>query len=222
MTASDPKPPQLVTPASEAPWWVFQDGACQGPFRKDELARLILAKRVVAQALIWREGWSEWRPVAAGLNELAGDVGSVRSMEPKVGGERRVGAPRIPMKGPVHVTGLDASRLRAELLNISISGLFLNTPRPHLQIGQVVQLNVASPDLGLPFDAKAEVTRYNADARFDVGYGFRFIEVDNQVIVAITKLVGYRPISEFGDVAAPVKKDPPIEAAKTPDGNGKK
>jgi len=222
MTAPNPKTPQLVTPASEAPWWVFQDGACQGPFRKDELARLILAKRVVAQALIWREGWGEWRPVAAGLSELAGDKSGARSMEPKAGGERRVGAPRIPMKGPVHVTGLDAQRLRAELLNISISGLFLNTPRPHLQIGQIVHLNVASPDLGLPFDAKAEVTRYNADARFDVGYGFRFIEVDNQVIVAITKLVGYRPIAEFGDVARAVAKEPPAPAPKTPDGDDKK
>lgn len=182
-----------------AGWYLFQQEIVHGPFTRDQLVALILNRRVDGVALLMREDWGEWRPLVDCLDDLSNDESARKAKEARAA-ERRIGAPRIAFTASITAKS-PAQQTLARAKDISVSGIFIQTPATPFRLGEHVEIHVASPDLREPFQAKAEVMRFNANRRFDVGYGLRFVGLDNKVVAEIARLVGYRPISEFGDVA---------------------
>ena len=198
----------VILPPS-ASWYIHQLKATYGPFTREQLIGLILERRIHREALLRDESWPAWRPLMECLDELSETEASRKAREAKTS-ERRVGAPRVELVAPVSARSTNVVTT-AETKDISVSGIFLSTPERIFRLGETIELDLPPTVLGEGFQAKAEVMRYNANARFNVGYGLRFTEIDNRVIVAVARLVGIRPISEFGVVYSNATKPTPKE-----------
>jgi GYF domain 2 len=79
---------RAVDPIAEAPqakWFVLPAGSTKnyGPAVGDAMRQWIREGRVAADALVWREGWSEWRKAAAAFPQLAA-TGSPLASAPSV------------------------------------------------------------------------------------------------------------------------------------------
>ena len=106
-------------------------------------------------------------------------------------------SPRAELTGTASLA-TDGGAVAGENKNISVSGMFVATAQPLFRIGDQISVAVESPDLMSPFSAQAEVVRFNVNRLFQFGYGLRFLGIDNKAITDIARLVGPRPISEFG------------------------
>lgn len=193
----------------EAGWFLFHRHDCHGPFTRTQVVQLIMAKRIDASWMVMKDGWQEWRSLVDCLNELSNDEATRKSKQARES-ERRIGAPRIPIRATVKATN-DHTTTHGQASNISVSGIFVSTSETALRLGEEVKLTVHSPELKDTFDVRAEVMRYNANRRSAVGYGMRFIDLSNTVVVDIARIVGYRPAQEFGEVySLPFNKPPKV------------
>ncbi len=200
----------LPSIAQEGAWFVHQVQRTFGPFSREQVVTLIMQKKLYRDAQLLKQGWPDWRPLLACLDELS-ETESSRKAREAFTAERRVGAPRTPITGDT-VTKNKRIEVKIPAKDISTSGIFVVSATPLFRLGEQVEIHLVASELPEPIQARAEVMRYNANARFPVGYGMRFTAIDNRSVVDIARLVGYKPVSEFGivysNVLAPVPKDP--------------
>lgn len=89
----------LLTEENEATWYVRPpSGGQYGPATTEVLRHWIQEGRVASNALLWREGWPQWRDAADALPEFAGRL-------PK----SRGGTPRFSTSNPPDVPGASSS-----------------------------------------------------------------------------------------------------------------
>lgn len=65
----------MVGIMSDAQWYYAEDGEQKGPVALAEIQRLVSAKRIQAEDLVWREGMEDWLPL--------GEVAELRPAKPK-------------------------------------------------------------------------------------------------------------------------------------------
>lgn len=91
-----------------ADWHVYDGRERLGPIPSEEVERRHAAGALGADALVWREGWPDWRPIASALEWLKsqGDAPAKASAEP--GAPSRTGKGRAPI-----VSGMAALAIAA-------------------------------------------------------------------------------------------------------------
>jgi hypothetical protein len=186
----------LVTPPEQLfTWSVVQNDRPHGPYSRNDMLKLILSKQLKAHAKVKRSDWEDYKSIIECL-EIIGRALN-QPDQPKTS-ERRMAAPRTSVNGIVSASN-DQAKIACLTSNLSISGMFLKTGETCFRIGDKIQLHAKVENISKPFIANAEVMRFSTNLKFGVGYGLRFITIDNSVISEIQKIVGVRPISEFGD-----------------------
>jgi hypothetical protein len=109
---SDIASTELLDDAPDATWYVRPpSGGQYGPASSDILKQWIEEGRVAATALLWRDGWPQWRDASEALPELSGQLpsgnahsqaqpsasqsdGASSSPSPSLSGQANVGADR--------------------------------------------------------------------------------------------------------------------------------
>ncbi len=194
------------TPEQQFTWSVVQNNKNYGPFSRNDILKLILTKQLIAQAMLKRNDWSDYKSIIDCL-EMIGQPQNYQ-IKPKTT-ERRMAAPRAPVNGIANASS-DQSAIACIASNLSTTGIFLKTGETCFRIGDKIEIVAKVDQISKPFMAKAEVMRFSTNLKFGVGYGLKFLNIDNSVIGEIHKIVGVRPISEFGDFLS----SPALKAAK--------
>jgi len=161
---------------SEQVWYVYQNGQQLGPFSESQLKQMISIKMIPQHAYLFKVGWKDWRPI----EEVLSEIGMNAPKPGKVMQERREAAPRATIAGRVIVHN-NGQLVIGSGVNISSSGIFVETADRLFTIGENLKLSVRSEALNKPFNATASVIRYNSDPRYSIGYGLHFLELDPQV-----------------------------------------
>lgn len=188
-------------------WSVFQNNKNFGPYSRSDVLKLILSKQIVAQAKLKRSDWQDFKPVIDCLELISQPQNYVA--KPKLT-ERRMAAPRTPVNGIAKASN-EQTAIACIASNLSTTGIFLKTGETCFRIGEKIELVAKVDQMSKPFMAKAEVMRFSTNLKFGVGYGLKFVSIENSVIGEIRNLVGVRPISEFGDFLS----SPSLKAAKS-------
>ena len=190
-TMSPPAPPVKVE--DDIKWFLFQNDNQTGPYRTQELKRLVTTGQVLEAAYAWQEKFAEWKLVSE-LNELkearAPGVPPVpRTAEKSLSElkpEKRI-VPRKPLLAQIYVT--NQSELATGICrDISIGGMQLLTDKIPGEVGSSIHLNVTPPkDSGLkPFVAEGVIVRILDDKR---GFAFRFTQISDDAKKSIESYI---------------------------------
>jgi len=199
----------LETQTQPFAWLVLHSHKTFGPFSRIELLKLILSKQLNAHAKVKRDDWQDFIPIIDCLEIISKPQSYVE--KPKMT-ERRMAAPRAPVNG-IACASKDGANIACITSNLSTTGIFLKTGETCFRIGDNIDLVAKIEQMPKAFQAKAEVMRFSTNLKFGVGYGLRFLSIENNVITDIRNIVGVRPISEFGDfLSATGIKEPPSKS----------
>jgi hypothetical protein len=172
---------------SDQLWYVYQQNQQIGPFTQDVVVQMISTKMIAHDAYLFKVGWKDWRPIEDTFEELG-------LSQPENGASeaeketRRLGVPRATISGRVIVHN-DGQLAIGEGVNISESGLFVETSEQLFTVGEKLKISVRAEGINKPFNALAQVIRFNSDSRFPIGYGLRFEEIEETIRVKIKSLV---------------------------------
>lgn len=176
------------TAGMEAVWFLHAGGVQLGPFTVEQVGQLISRNAVAPESYVFRIGWKDWRPIEdcaeeLGLPKRKGSPTSPAQLE-----ELRAIAPRASIGGRVIIHNNGNLTIGAGV-NISTTGIFVETLEPIFSIGEKLKLSVKAEGMDQPFNAVAKVIRYNSDKRFPVGYGLQFEVLSDRAKSAIQALV---------------------------------
>lgn len=168
---------------SELLWYVYQNGQQMGPLSEQQLTDMVNNTMIAHDSYLFKVGWKDWRPIEDTYEEL-GIVNPPLAKSPK----RRTAAPRATINGRVVVH--NNGRLAIGIgVNISSSGIFVESPDRIFSVGEKLKLSVKVKGISKPFNAVAQVIRFNSDARFPVGYGLKFESLEEGIRSEIQRLV---------------------------------
>lgn len=176
---------------SEQVWYIYQQGQQLGPFDASQLKQMIDSKMIAQDAYLFKVGWKDWRPVEDCFNELG-----VISNAPPATPQRRAGAPRATIQGRVIVHNNGQLVIGAGV-NISTTGIFVETTDEIFTIGEMLKLSVRCEGLQHPFNVQAKVMRFTTDAKFATGYGLQFENLDPSIRDEIEQLVKEQNKEQF-------------------------
>jgi Tfp pilus assembly protein PilZ len=167
-------------------WFISQGEDQMGPFTKEELFQQIVEKAYDDSIFLFCTGWKDWMPVAEALKQvnlpLAIEGGKIKLQE------RRTQGARVEIHGQIIVHN-QGDLLIGSGVNLSAAGLFVETDKSLFKVGEVLQLTCKLVDMAHPFQAKAEVVRFNSNHEFPVGFGMRWKEIPGEVVAEIQQLV---------------------------------
>jgi hypothetical protein len=163
-------------------WYVYQNSQQLGPFAKDVLMQMLETQMVREDAYLFCVGWRDWRPLEDCKAELYG------LPHPPAMPERRASAPRATVAGRIIVHN-NGHLVIGVGVNISASGIFIETRDQLFQLGEVIKLSCRCDEIEKPFNATAEVIRYSADIRMPIGYGLKFNKIPEAIVKRINELV---------------------------------
>lgn len=170
----------------EAVWFIFAGGQQIGPFTVDQANQLVARKAVAPDAYLFRVGWKDWRPVEECHEELG--LPAPAKVDQAALEDRRKVAPRASVSGRVVIHN-NGNLTIGSGVNISTSGIFVETSEPIFTIGEKLKLSVKAEGMDQPFNAVAQVVRYNSDPRYAVGYGLKFDVLSDRARSDIRRLV---------------------------------
>jgi hypothetical protein len=170
---------------SDQVWYVYQSGQQLGPFAAMQIRQMIDSKMIPQDAYLFKVGWKDWRPIEETFEDL-GVAGATRTT--KSSDERRSTAPRATIAGRVIVHN-DGQLIIGSGVNISSSGIFVETRDQMFNVGERLKLSVRVDGFSRAFNAIAQVVRFNSDPRFPVGYGLRFEGLEAEIAREIQSAV---------------------------------
>ena len=173
---------------SEQIWYVYQQNTQLGPFTKDQISQLLDTKMIAQDAYIFKIGWKDWSPIEQALAELQGQSGDIHRPQPPVGAGIPKRCPRASIQGRVIVHN-NGQLVIGSGVNISSTGIFVETKDRLFTIGEHIKLTVKAEGVLKPFNAVAEVVRFNDDPSLPIGYGLRFNNLDPQIEQDINQLI---------------------------------
>lgn len=191
---------------SDQTWYVFQNAKQIGPFNNVQLGKLIVEESILQDAFLFKTGWADWRPIG----ECIQDLEQVRkhmneAVQPppvpispegmNAAGSRRHGAPRASTHGRIIIHNNGQLSIGSGV-NISVTGIFVETREQLFDVGEQLKLSVRCDGMSRPFNVVAEVTRYNANPLWPIGYGLRFADLSEEIKDQIEKLVADQRISD--------------------------
>lgn len=168
---------------NEQVWYVFQSGQQQGPYETAQVTQMIDSKMIAQDAYLFKVGWKDWRPVEDTFEELG-----MPNLRGPATSARRAGAPRASTAGRVIVHN-NGQLVIGGGVNISATGIFVETTDELFNVGEILKLSVRCDGLAKPFNAIAQVIRFNSDSRWPVGYGLRFVNLEDAVRLDIERIV---------------------------------
>lgn len=163
---------------SDQIWYLYQNGQQVGPFDTQQVSQLYINSMIAEDGYIFKVGWKDWRPVEEGYEALGLERPGSSVKTPEEAERRRAGAPRASITGRVVVHN-DGQLSIGHGVNISSSGIFVETSEEIFTVGEQLKLSVRCEGLGKSFNAKARVVRFNNDSRYPVGYGLQFTEIED-------------------------------------------
>ena len=168
---------------SEQVWYVYQSAQQLGPFAVMQIRQMVDSKMIPQDAYLFKVGWKDWRPLEDCWAEL-GD-GASRPDTPPIPGEKsladkRESAPRATIQGRVVVHN-NGQLVIGSGVNISASGIFVETKDQLFTVGERLKLSVRAEPFTKPFNVVAQVVRYNSDPKAPIGYGLKFEDLDESV-----------------------------------------
>lgn len=172
----------------EAIWFLYAGGVQLGPFTLEQVNQLVVRKAVSHESFVFRVGWKDWRPLEECHAELGFDKSLVPVRSEQQLEERRATAPRASIAGRVVIHNNGNLTIGAGV-NVSSSGIFVETHEPIFSLGEKLKLSIKVDGLEKPFNAVASVIRYNTDPRFPIGYGLRFEVLSDRAKLDIERLV---------------------------------
>ena len=169
---------------SEQVWYVYQNGQQLGPFAGHQIKQMADSKMIPQDAYVFKVGWKDWRPI----EETYAEIGVENMPDSVASAERRSAAPRASIGGRVIVHNNGQLVIGAGV-NISSTGIFVETKDQIFTVGERLKLSVRSEHLTKAFNVSAQVVRFNSDPRFSLGYGLRFEDLDDSIALEIQKAV---------------------------------
>jgi hypothetical protein len=176
------------TAGMDAVWFLHAGGVQLGPFTVEQVGQLISRNAVAPESYVFRIGWKDWRPIEDCAEELGLPSRNGKTTSPAQLEELRALAPRASIGGRVIIHNNGNLTIGAGV-NISTTGIFVETLEPIFSIGEKLKLSVKAEGMDQPFNAVAKVIRYNSDKRFPVGYGLQFEVLSDRAKAAIQALV---------------------------------
>lgn len=171
--------------STDSVWYLYQNNQQVGPFDTQQITQLLTNKMISQDSYIFKAGWKDWRVLASGYEELGLELPAEFKAKPS---DKREKAPRAGVSGRIVVHSGDQVSF-GKGVNISSSGLFVETTEQVFSVGQKLKISVRCEGLEKAFNAEAQIVRYNSDPKFPIGYGFQFTEIDNEDLAAIKALV---------------------------------
>ena len=162
---------------NEQVWYVYQNGKQLGPFAGAQVRQMVDSKMIPQDAYLFKVGWKDWRPIEETHEELGVTSTAQNAQSAVASSERRAAAPRATITGRIVVHN-DGQLVIGSGANISSCGIFVETKDQLFTVGERLKLSVRAEGFVRPFNAVAQVVRYNSDPRFPVGYGLKFEDLD--------------------------------------------
>lgn len=177
---------------SEQVWYLYQNGQQVGPYDTEQVSQLYITNMIAKDGYIFKVGWKDWRPIEEGYeilglqNPAKGEVSQGdydKQLE-----KRRDSAPRASIAGRVVVHN-NGQLAIGHGVNISMNGIFVETPDQIFTVGETLKLSVRCDGIDKAFNAEAKVIRHNSDVKYPVGYGLKFSKIDAETQGKIQELV---------------------------------
>ena len=172
---------------SEKVWFIYFNGEQTGPFSVETIVQKMEQKEVVRDAFLFRGGWKDWRPFGDCIEEL-GLLTPPPPPVPRAPAAAPVRPPRATIKGQIIVHN-NGQMIIGAGVNISSTGIFVETKDQIFGVGEILRLTCRVDGFQKPFNAKAEVMRFNATSGAPSGYGLRFTKIEDAVKQQIETLV---------------------------------
>ena len=170
---------------SEQSWFVYQSNQQLGPFVTAQVIQMLDSKMIAQDAYLFKVGWKDWRPVEDCFEEL----GVSRPGQAPSSAERRSAAPRASIQGRIIAHNPDGQLIIGSGVNISSTGIFIETQDQIFTVGEKVKLSVRIDGFVKAFNVVARVVRFNSDPRYPVGFGLSFEGLDRGLGDEIEKMV---------------------------------
>ena len=174
---------------SDPIWYVYQNSKQTGPFEKERVLNMLDTNMIAQNAYLFKAGWKDWCPLEDCLAELGRGRGQEQpptpGSSPRIRKER---SPRATIKGRIIVHN-NGQLVIGGGVNISSSGIFVETPDPLFKIGEKLKLTCRVDGFVKAFNVVAVVMRFNEDKKFPVGYGMKFEALDKKIAKEIQILI---------------------------------
>jgi len=175
-------------------WYVYQKGQQLGPFATPQISQMIHTNMIAQDAYLFKVGWKDWRPIEETYEEIG-----LNKPQGKASDERRAAAPRATISGRIVVHN-NGQLIIGQGVNISSTGLFVETRDQIFKVGEKLKLSVRIDGFAKAFNATVHVMRFNSDPRYPVGFGMRFENLDATLADEIEKFVAIQKSSSRKDV----------------------
>ena len=172
---------------SEQIWYVYQDSNQSGPFETEKILQMLDKDMISQNAFLFKAGWKDWRPLADCLEKL-GKTTPPPIPNPVAEPVQQDRSPRATIKGRIIVHN-NGQLVIGGGVNISSSGIFIETPDPLFKIGEKLKLTCRVDGFIKAFNVVATVMRYNKDQKYPVGYGMKFDALDKKIANEIQQLI---------------------------------
>lgn len=173
---------------SDQVWYLYQNGQQVGPFDTQQVSQLFVNSMIAEDGYIFKVGWKDWRPIEEGYEALGLERPDGVDVSDSTVERRRANAPRATLSGRVVVHNNGQISI-GHGVNISATGIFVETNDQIFTIGEQLKLSVRCDGLNKAFNAEATVIRFNSDQRFPVGYGLQFTSIEDKNRNDIQQLV---------------------------------
>ena len=170
---------------SDQSWFVYQGNQQLGPFVTAQVTQMLDSKMIAQDAYLFKVGWKDWRPV----EDCYEDLGIAKAGQPQSSAERRSAAPRASIQGRIIAHNPDGQLIIGSGVNISSTGIFIETQDQIFTVGEKVKLSVRIEGFVKAFNVIARVVRFNSDPRYPVGFGLSFDGLDRGLGDEIEKMV---------------------------------
>ena len=171
---------------TEKVWFIYINGESTGPFSQNTVIEILAQTDVAHTGFLFRVGWKEWRPYTDCLEELGVSCDIMPPPPPMPSNLTR--PPRATIKGQIVVHN-NGQLIIGAGVNISSTGIFVETKDSIFNVGEVLKLTCRVDGFLKPFNANAEVMRFNNSPKSPSGYGLKFIKLDEVVKQQIESLI---------------------------------
>ena len=166
-------------------WFYYAEEKQFGPLSLQQLKEALSQGIVRSTDYVYRDGFADWKLVSD-VSELT-KSGRTGVVPPKPPTPQR--ANRAPIQELV-VAHNNKNIVTGTLLNISTSGVFLETLSAVFKLNEDVKLTIKEGrGLGKPLQLKARVVRYANDPNKPRGYGLELRELNEEVVARIKQYI---------------------------------
>ena len=165
---------------SKYKWRILHNEKESEPMDQEKILDMITKDMISQDALLIKDSWKEWKSLK--------DCKTYFVKEGKLQ-EKRIN-PRVSIPGRVIIYKKNGEKiLFGTGINISASGLFIETKKDELNIGDEIKV-VCKIDHYIPaFNTLAKVVRHNKNPNHHIGYGLEFKEINSFIQEKIKEVV---------------------------------